>query len=125
MNAKKVIKLLRETYEKRLFNCLDEAELFDDNDNTIVSRDLKVRDKQSGYEYTVDSVRTDKNGNKVVVLRAPDVPRFEPPASSPRVISASEPELDVYVPNMQADAPSAAKSLVVSQKDFEKNFEVE
>jgi hypothetical protein len=125
MKKSEIIKLLRETYEKRLSQSLDEADLVDNKNNVIVSRDLKVRDKRSGYEYTVDSVRTDNNGKNVIVLRPPDAPRFKPPAKAPKVISSSEPELDVYVPGMKMKHSSKMKPMVVSQKDFEKNFEVE
>lgn len=123
MNSQNVIKLLRETYENRLQQSLSEADLVDKQNRVIVSRDLKVRDKRSGYEYTVDSVKRTKDNEQVVVLRPPDVPRFEPPAAGPDVISSADPELDVYVPGITTEKP--AKAMVVSQKDFEKNFEVE
>jgi len=123
MKESTVIGVLRETYENRLRKSLSEVDLVDADGKVIVSPDLKVRDKRSGYEYTVDSVREDETGKKLVVLRPPDSPRFEPPPEAPEVLSAAYPELDVYVPGAVAAEQSTA--LVVHQNDFEKNFEVE
>ena len=123
MKESTVIGVLRETYESWLRKSLSEVDLVDSEGEVIVSPDLKVRDKRSGYEYTVDSVREDETGKKLVILRAPDAPRFEPPPEAPEVLSAAYPELDVYVPGTAPAEQSI--TMVVHQNDFEKNFEVE
>ena len=70
-------KVLLEEYTDRLLRALTEIDVFDDQGNIIISKDLKVRHKDSGYEYTVDDVVSDDDGVQVV-LRDPEEPRVEP-----------------------------------------------
>ena len=122
MKPDHVKRVLLEAYEDRLRKSLGESDVVDKEGNILLTKDLKARDKASGYEYTVDTVKK-VDGKVMIVLRAPDAPRFTPPAPGPEVISSSGPDLDVYVPGDDSSEQSA--SLVVTQQDFEKNFEVE
>ena len=122
MKSDHVKRMLLEVYEDRLRKSLGESDVVDKEGNILLTNDLKVRDKVSGYEYTVGTVKK-VSGKVMIVLRAPDVPRFTPPASGPEVISSSSPEFDVYVPDDGSFEQPA--SMVVTQQDFEKNFEVE
>lgn len=122
MKPDRIKRALLEVYEDRLRKSLDESDVVDKEGNIILTKDLKARDKASGYEYTVDTVKK-VDGKVMIVLRAPDAPRFTPPAPGPEVISSSGPELDVYVPG--DDSFEQPASMVVTQQDFEKNFEVE
>jgi len=114
MNEAHIKKVLFEAYEARLRQTLGESDVVDKEGNVLITPDLKVKDKKSGYVYTVDSVKKSKDGN-VIVLRAPDEPRFDPPRGDEHI--------DVYTPGSKYD--TKPETLVVSQKDFETNFEVE
>jgi hypothetical protein len=115
MQTKKIQKavitnLLYEVYRQRLIAKINESDVVDKEGNILLSKDLKVKDKKSGYEYTV--FRVDKTSKGfMIILRSPDSPRFD-------VAN----DLDVFSPNVKAEK---SKNLVVTQKDFEKNFEVE
>lgn len=122
MKPEHVKRALLEAYEDRLRKSLAETDVVDKEGNILLTKDLKARDKASGYEYTVDTVKK-VDGDVMIVLRAPDAPRFTPPPSGPDVISSSDPELDVYIPG--GDSSKQPASMVVTQQDFEKNFEVE
>ena len=128
MNHDVIKHTLLEVYRERLRQALRESDVVDAAGNVILTRDLKVRDKKSGYEYTIDFVKKDEDESDttLIVLRAPDTPRFNPPADGPDIISSSLPEVDVYTPGtIDTDYKKKPTILVVSQEDFEKNFEVE
>ncbi len=72
-----VIRILREEYEARLKTQLSEVSVFDSRGTLIISKDLKVIHKPSGYVYTVKGV-TGEPGSAKVVLRNPEEPRVEP-----------------------------------------------
>ena len=52
----KIRKILLEEYTGRLLKALSEVDVLDKQGNIIISKDLKVRHKDSGYEYTVDDL---------------------------------------------------------------------
>tara|TARA_Y100000310_G_C20512828_1_gene729718 strand:+ start:197 stop:763 length:567 start_codon:yes stop_codon:yes gene_type:complete len=82
-----IIKLMRDEYRARLSEALQEADVFDDEGNLVVGKDLKVRHKKSQYEYTVDDVLEDpQTGEVQISLRLPDEPRFEPPPQGDEVL---------------------------------------
>jgi hypothetical protein len=57
---------------------LKELDVQDKEGNIVISPDLKVRHKDSQYEYTVDSVIKDDDKEIVVLLRLPEMPRVDP-----------------------------------------------
>ena len=112
MNNDIVKQALLEAYEKRLKSVLTEVSIVDEQGNIVITKGLKVRDKKSGYEYTVEKVK-DEGKSMCVVLRSPNSPRFRTGSQN----------VDVYTPANQQKKQSGA--LVVTKDDFEKNFEVE
>ena len=78
ISEKKFIELIKKEYKNRLFEALGESDVLDSHGNILITKDLKVRHKGSGYEYTVDDVITQADGVKIV-LRSPETPRIEPP----------------------------------------------
>ena len=97
-NERKMIKLIREEYSKRLLtlfreNVKDifEADMFDEEGHQLLSPGLKVRHKASGYEYTVDHVEG-KDDNAVVFLRHPEAPRFKAPDSEAQLTEGDDDE---------------------------------
>tara|TARA_R100000808_G_C2155555_1_gene168668 strand:+ start:21605 stop:22030 length:426 start_codon:yes stop_codon:yes gene_type:complete len=130
-----IIDLLRNYYEDRLNEALWESDVIDDDGNILITRDLKVRHKDSQYEYTVDDVLEDPETGKIdIVLRLPDEPRFDPPPDqedtliSDKKIAAilGEDELinlDKIQTELIPDDPDE-EVFVVDQEEFEKEYEV-
>ena len=150
MNVKteKVLKnIIREEYKKRLVEVLSEsvvieADVFDKRGNQLLSPGLKVRHKESGYEYTVDSVKGD--GDDVEIkLRKPEIPRFDPPQSQAELIEFDASKVDygramgrdpmgtINVSPAKGKDPVARETpeddeiVVVSKSEFEKEYEVD
>ena len=88
-NESKIIAIIREEYVNRVLQLevaakIAEAELIDKSGNLLIAKDLKVKHKDSGYEYTVDRIDGDEE-NMVVYLREPEVPRFDPQSAAQRM----------------------------------------
>ena len=108
-----------------------ESDVLDAEDNIIISPGLKVRHKDSQFEYTVDNAFQDSEGIKVV-LRLPEEPRFDPKDADPEVLDSVKPksakimyELDpgaVYIE--LEDKDDETDTIVVTQDEFEKDYEV-
>jgi len=116
-------KILLKEYTKKLFSSLLEVSIADDQGNIIISKDLKVRHKDSGLEYTVDDVISDK-GKIQVVLRDPEEPRVEP-AEEEQIIadnlfSRNEEFSEEYVEEPEEDI-----IYFVDKDEFEKDYEIE
>jgi hypothetical protein len=79
VTKKDVIRLLREEYEARIKSALNEVDMFDSTGQLIITTDLKVKHKPSGYVYTVADVQG-KGDDAKVILRKPEEPRLNPPA---------------------------------------------
>ena len=110
---------------------LTELDIQDKRGNIVISPDLKVRHKDSQYEYTVDSVTQDDAGSKIVLLRNPEEPRVAPDEnpglmkdlSSKSVIYEVDPSVVIYEPG--SDEPEAEDDLLaVPADEFEKEYEV-
>ena len=101
-NTDFLLEVLRAEYNKRINEVLGEADVFDDKGNIVISPDLKVRHKKSGYEYTVAHVKGDTDGEVKIILREPEEPRFEAPPGGEEVLGG--PGLD-YSLNEQDVAP--------------------
>ena len=65
------VSLAKKEYKKKLYEALSEIDMYDEEGQPLVSKDLKVTHADSGYEYTVDKVMGDR-----IVLRSPESPRF-------------------------------------------------
>ena len=113
---------------------LTELDVQDKQGNVVISPDLKVRHKESQYEYTVDSVMQDEEGETVVLLRMPEEPRIdlEDQTKSPelmrdlsdeKVLYEIDPDVSVYVPD-ESEPASPDDLLAVPEKEFEKEYEV-
>lgn len=137
------LSIARKEYKKRLFEALSEVDMFDKEGNPIVSKDLKVTHKDSGYEYTVDRVM-----DKRIVLRSPEAPRFDAPGEeeilgAPPNESGQLDEDDVSIPQktLPPQIPTDAQAVavqdtimpgeeeeeilfVIDQEEFEKEYEV-
>lgn len=122
-------KVLLETYQNRLKRSLQEVDVYDSDGNVILTKDLKVRDKKSGYQYTISKII--KKGDVTnIVLNPPDQPRIEPAASEREILDGSDindnPAQQLAINLYQPDIDYRPEEpLVVSQKDFESNFTVE
>ena len=130
LTEKGLIRLMRDTYKNRLLEVMAETDLIDKQGNVVIQKGLKVRHKDSQYEYTVDSVMQDPDGKVSVKLRNPDVGRIDP-ADSTEVMA----EDDLLAPPpppedapVQAAAPGEEIAdddvFVVDQEEFEKEYEV-
>ena len=113
---------------------LKELDLQDKEGRVIISPDLKVRHKKSQYEYTVDSVAKDDEGETVVLLRMPDEPRIDPEdqISAPSLVKdltagsvlyEVDPDVTIYEPD-ETEPDSDEDLLAVPSKEFEKEYEV-
>jgi len=146
--------MMHEQYHKKLISVLNEVEVVDKRGNVIIHQGLKVRHKDSQFEYTVDDVIEDPKGDQLqIVLRLPDEPRFDPPSESedmlvggkkqklkkgntineqdPEALNLSippAPEPEIPLPNedITSDTHFDAddKILVVNQDEFEREYEV-
>ena len=148
MNEKKVIARIRNAYKKRLTEAviagaLEEVDMFDKRGNMVLTPDLKVRHKASGYEYTIDHI--DGEGEDAVVyLRHPEEPRFsnadvETPLVEKtklkmkglNVANISGGGMDDMPEELSLEKPSdiekkaPASLLQVAKKEFENDYEVE
>ena len=118
---------------------LDELDVKDDQGNIVIEPGLKVRHKDSQFEYTVDNVVKDGEGVINVILKMPEEPRFVPPPEEEVVISddlergAMLYEVDpsglyLTVPEEEVQDPQAPlqddELLAVPQDEFEKEYEV-
>lgn len=130
-----LIAVLREEYSQRL-NYILESSMTDSDGNVLVHKDLKVKHKDSGYEYTVDRVIGDKDGEYQLVLRQPEEPRFEPPAEGEEILGGPKDDVmtedDLVAPVVQqeeqptvADHEEEEVVFVVDQAEFEKEYEVD
>ena len=120
---KLLIEKIRKTYTRRLLEALKEVDLVDDAGNVLISKDLKVFHKDSGYEYTVDDILKTPDGMKIV-LRNPEDPRFNPPPSSDTLdeVMLDIEDIEIVPDNILDDEEEVL--FVVDEKTFEKEYEV-
>jgi hypothetical protein len=149
IKEKEIISLIRDVYKNRLAEAvikgtLEEADLYDDRGNMVISKDLKVKHKTSGYEYTVDHVEGEGE-DAIIFLRHPEEPRINPADSELALYEktkislkgldmnniAGGQELDVDMPDTidlekdDLESKEPATMLSVPAKEFEKEYEVE
>lgn len=113
---------------------LKETDVQDSEGRVLISPGLKVRHKDSQFEYTVDSVVADEAGKHTIVLNLPEEPRFDAQAPQDRVITdlsgkdviyEVDPSVVLYDPEETDDEPEAGTDyLAVPEDEFEKDYEV-
>lgn len=135
--SKEILNMLRKEYTMRLLEALTETDLLDKGGKVVVGAGLKVRHKDSQYEYTVDSVEQGPDGEYKVKLRNPDAPRFEPaesdsllgeedgllPSSRSPVVD-DEPVVKVNTEPSEEPLIGPEDVIVIDQAEFEKDYEV-
>lgn len=148
MNERKVIARIRNAYKKKLTEAvitgaLEEVDMFDKRGNMVLTPDLKIRHKASGYEYTIDHIEGEGE-DAVVYLRHPEEPRFatadvETPLVEKtklnmkglNVASISGGGMPDMPEELSLEKPSdvekkaPASLLAVTKKEIEKEYEVE
>ena len=125
----KLRKILLEEYTARLVGAISEVDVLDGQGNIIIAKDLKVRHKDSGYEYTVDDVVSNEDGIQVV-LRDPEEPRVEPQGEEGMIMDNADPYLPEYFPELPDDAEEAIDDedevlYVIDKDEFEKDYELD
>jgi len=112
--------LLLKEYEDRLksVSLLKETSVTDKKGRVVLEPDLKVRHKDSGFEYTIKKV-VDTHGIVSIVLRTPDSPRIQPPPTSPHIIAGTFEKEES--PKKEFDNEEFA----IGEEEFEKNYEVD
>jgi hypothetical protein len=115
-------------------NKIREMDMKDKHGNVVISPGLKVRHKESQFEYTVDSVVQDKSGKVMVMLKKPEEPRFDSgsaakkPMSDKRskgsVIYESEPIDDFSTTYYTPKDESPDDLIAVTSEEFEKEYDV-
>ena len=125
-----LIETMRKSYYSRLLEVLGESDVRDRHGNIVIQPGLKVRHKDSQFEYTVASVKED--GDKVVItLQSPEAARFYPAAAEEVLgeeapispVSQEEEAQDQEVMPTAYD-DSEVEIFVVDEKEFEKDYEV-
>ena len=136
LDEKIIIREMRNELTRRLIESINEVEMFDKSGNLVIRKGLKVRHKDTQYEYTVDDVSKDPNSDDVLVhLKLPEEPRFEPTATTTDVITGSPSDKDILgevdppaVDDQQVEIPEETDGLeqvfVIDQSEFEDEYEV-
>jgi hypothetical protein len=114
-------KLFYERYKNRLLEAISEVDVMDDRGNIIISKDLKVRHMDSGFEYTIEDV-IDDNGNISVVLRDPAAPRIEDPPGDETLLGA--PPSSDFLHEDDDEKVEEETIFVIDQSEFEKEYEI-
>jgi|TARA_R110000824_G_scaffold262378_2_gene451099 hypothetical protein len=114
---------------------MKEADVKDSHGNVVISPGLKVRHKDSQFEYTVNQVLEEPGGEVTVMLSPPEAPRFEPAGEAGVISDRNQKEKVLYEVEPVGDLadlfyiPSEEETeeedlLAVSSKEFEKEYEV-
>lgn len=110
-----------------------ETDVKDKRGEVVITPGLKVRHKDSQFEYTVDNVVQGADGGLEIILKLPDEARFSPPdvpgdvihaqsKKSPGIIYEIDPSALYYEPEEHED--EVPETISVSQDEFEKEYEV-
>ena len=125
-----LIEAMRKSYYSRILEVLGESDVRDRHGNIVIQPGLKVRHKDSQFEYTVASVQED--GDKVVItLQNPEAARFYP-APNEEVLGEESPISPVSQEDVAVSSDTMASGyddseveiFVVDEKEFEKDYEV-
>jgi hypothetical protein len=129
INTKRLLSIMRNEYNKRLYEVIGEADVMDSQGNVVIKPGLKVRHKDSQYEYTVSTVeKNPRTGDISITLKMPEEGRFEPASGGELVLGEVDGEgLDVFdiplVPSPDAEE-EPDEVFVIDQEEFEKEYEV-
>ena len=124
MNKKQILAYSR-AFKKRLAEAaiagaLEEVEIYDKRKNLVLTPDLKVKHKSSGYEYTVDHVEGEGD-DAVVHLRHPEAPRIDPQDAETALTEKTTINVkDLRPKNMAALGPEDDMSVMPAQLSLEK-----
>ena len=126
MNKKRIKEIIKEEFLQRLAIVefaakIAEAELYDKKGQLLISPDLKVKHKKSGYEYTVDSVEG-QGDDAVIRLRKPDVPRVDPPDVTKRM---NEIDDETTAPPIVPIEMEGAEIFTITAAEFEEEYIVD
>tara|TARA_R100000008_G_C3567911_1_gene160235 strand:- start:680 stop:1030 length:351 start_codon:yes stop_codon:yes gene_type:complete len=110
-----------------------EADVTDSQGEIVISPGLKVRHKESQFEYTVDNV-VDDGGEINIVLKMPESPRVEPDKPDPEMLDSTSTmnksnreqvyEVDPEGFYLEPEDPGSEDLMVVPQEEFEAEYEV-
>ena len=125
LTERKIIKIIREEYVKRLLQLeiaakIAQAQLVDQRGNVLISPDLKVKHKESGYEYTVERIEGEGD-SAIIYLRKPDVPRISPALASRPIHEDDEPVAPPIVAT-PGEEQEDADIFAITVSDFEKEY---
>lgn len=111
-----IFKIMFEEYDKYLRQLSEKLDVFDKRGNIVIGKDLKVIHVPTGFEYTVEDVINNEKGVRIL-LRKPDVPR-----SSATAVTSHDSinEIDDDEPY---ETVGDGESFLVTQKEFEKNYQ--
>lgn len=149
MSERKIITKIRNAYKRRLTEAviagaLEEVDMFDKRGNMVLTPDLKVRHKASGYEYTIDHIEGEGE-DSVVYLRHPEEPRFSKSDSEQPLVEKTRMDIKgLNVANISGggvgiempeeislekpsdiDKKAPASLLAITRKEFESEYEVD
>ena len=135
--SRQILKMLRKEYTMRLLEALTETDILNKSGKVVVGQGLKVRHKDSQFEYTIDSIEQGPDGEYKVTLRNPDAPRFEPApsdallgeedgllAAPPAPSTEAEPVVKVKPEDKDEPLVGPDDLIVIDQEEFEKDYEV-
>ena len=100
----------------------------------MISPDLKVRHKDSGYEYTIDKVEGEEGDEVKIYLRSPESPRVEPAPEEKSLLGEPRQEEILGEEDEDTSSPGSADPeadddeqtvFVIDQDEFEKEYEVD
>jgi len=131
---KKMIKILLETYNKRLRFFLKELDAYNDEGDVVLSQGLKVRHKESGLEYTVSGLVKD-SGKEYFKLLLPDEARdgmniqhgetlFSEDDRASRLRDRVESQIDSVDRSDREDLGQDKRYILVSVEDMKKYYEI-
>ena len=128
LTEKRLVQIIREEYTNRLLQYevaarIIETETMDKRGNVLLSKDLKVRHEDSGYEYTIDQIEGEGDNMKIH-LRSPEMPRVEPPLVAKR-INETETSSDEDIISLEKADDQEQEVFVVSAEEFEKEYIVD
>ena len=115
-------------------NKIREMDMKDKHGNVVISPGLKVRHKESQFEYTVDSVVQDKSGKVMVMLKKPEEPRFDSAPTAKKTLSDKKTKgsviyeadpIDDFSTSYYTPKDESPDDLIaVTSTEFEKEYEV-
>ena len=129
IDTKRLLTIMRNEYNKRLHEVIGESDVMDSQGNIVIQPGLKVRHKDSQYEYTVDTVeKNPRTGDISITLKMPDEARFEPPDGSEDLLGEAHEQMETFdipilpTPDLSDEDPEDI--FVIDQEEFEKEYEV-